>query len=126
MAGDNKIYARVAIVADGDLLCEETSVTITRETGSNAVDTVINGYSGESPGSPKVMVDVENVVPAAGFEFDVGSFMSGMTPIEMSGFVGNAKIVIKGFVIEDSLKHGVNNAATYSFKVRGKFQEYVV
>lgn len=125
MAGNLQLYTLVYCTINGALLTEEASVTVTRSTNSQAVNTVAKGYAGESPGAAMMEVDVDNAVPAADFEFDPGDNMAALTPAEM-GLVGpgGKRLKGKGFIISDTLKHGVNSESMISFKFRGGFAKW--
>lgn len=63
---------------------------------------------------------VDSAIPAGGFEFDAGQKLAGLIPADLyvQGPGGNT---LKGkcFIISDSIRHGVNQPASYSFKARG-------
>jgi uncharacterized membrane protein YcgQ (UPF0703/DUF1980 family) len=118
------LYSLIYVLADSALLSEEASVTMSRSTGSSEVKTVAKGYAGESPGAAMVELDVTNMVPAAGIEFDAGKYMSTMTPIEMGLLAFGKQLTFKGFIISDSIKHSVGSESSYDFKVRGGFTSW--
>jgi len=119
MAGSLKQYTLLFGVANGSLLAEEQEIDMTRTTNSQPVSTVLNGYSGESPGAPMQEVDIQNAVPAAGFEFDAGKYMLGLIPVSIQVIgPGGKSNKGQGFIIQDSVRHGVNQEARYSFRVR--------
>jgi len=120
MAGNLQKYVLLFWTADGALLAEEKSGSIDRATNSQAVNTVAKGYAGESPGAAMSEFSVENAVPAPGFEFDAGAKMAALIPTHLY-IIGPGGNQYRGecFIISDSLKHGVNQEATYSFRARG-------
>lgn len=124
MSGDNQIYALAYALVDGALLCEETSLSVQRQSGSSPVVTVHKGYAGESPGAGMLTCDIENVIPASGFEFDAGGHISNLKEVELGILMGGKVCVAKGFIYEDDFKHAANSPATYSFKFRGKLAEF--
>jgi hypothetical protein len=103
----------------GGLLAEEQEIDITRSTQSQAIETVLKGYAGESPGAPMQEVDIINAIPAGGFEFDAGANMIALIPVNIQLLGPGGKTNRgTGFVIKDTIRHGVNQAARYSFTVR--------
>jgi hypothetical protein len=126
-----QLYAIGEIYIGSKLLAQEGSLSVSRKTNSQAIMTVANGYSGESPGAPMCEVEVTSAVPAAGFELDPGDYM-GAEP-EASTVVAALRVVsftihaagkllqFKGFIIEDSFSHAVNSEAKLNFKARGEF-----
>ena len=120
-----QLYTPIYVSKDGTLFAEATNCTFTRNTNSQKIDTILKGYSGESPGAINVECDVENAVPVAGLEFDAGDVMNTLTPIELGFATADGKTaVFKGFVIKDSGKHGTGTATSYSFSFRGQFAEF--
>jgi hypothetical protein len=106
-------------VVGGALLAQEQEIDFTRTTQSQAVDTVIGGYSGESPGSPMLEVDINNAAPQGGFEFDAGPYIASLTPVAIQ-IIGPGGKVMKGdgFIIQDNGRHGVNQQMRYNFRIR--------
>lgn len=123
-ATDPQLYTLIYCTADSALLSEEASVTLNRETASAPSKTVAKGYAGETPGAAMCELDVSNMVPAAGMEFNAGKFMKTMTPVEMGLLSHGQQLTFKGFIIGDTMKHAVNGDAGYDFKVRGSFADW--
>jgi hypothetical protein len=113
------LYSILVAVVNGTLLAQEQEVDFTRTSNSIAIDTVILGYAGESPGSPMLEVDIQNALPQGGFEFDAGPYIASLTPVAIQ-VIGPGGKVMKGdaFIISDQGRHGVNQAARYSFRMR--------
>lgn len=124
MAADPQLYTLIYVTADSGLLSEEASVSMSRSTNSHPSTTVAKGYAGETPGAPTIELDITNMVPAAGIEFDAGEYMATMTPVEMGLLSHGKQLTFRGFIIGDSLKHSVNAESSYDFKVRGAFAKF--
>lgn len=121
---DLQLYTLIYLTADSSLLSEEASVSLSRETGSTAAKTVAKGYAGETPGAPMCELQVSNMVPAAGMEFDAGEYMKAMKVIEMGLLSHGKQLTFKGFIISDSIKHSASGDAGYDFSVRGQFSSW--
>ena len=119
MSGNVQLYALLFVGIEGTLLAEEQQVDLTRTTNSQPISTVAKGYAGESPGAAMLELDVTNAIPQAGFEFDMGSKMAGLIPVnfQVRGPGGKTNFGT-GFVYQDSITHGVNQEAKYSFRLR--------
>lgn len=125
MAEEAQLYTLLYCTIGGKLLTEEGSMTVRRSTNSIAVATVAKGYAGESPGAAMVEIDIENAVPAAGFEYDAGDDMEALNFVELGCIgPGGKQLVARGAITEDSLQGGVNAESKYSLKFRGAFQKY--
>lgn len=100
-------------------MAEEQQIDVIRTTNSQAVATVPNGYSGESAGAGMTEFTVRSAIPQGGFEFDMGRFMAALIPVnvQITG-PGGKSIKNKAFVIRDSVRHGVNQEASYEFNGR--------
>lgn len=114
-------YTKATVYLNGKLLTEESSVDITRTTGSQPVKTTAKGYAGESPGSPMCEVTCENAVPSADFEVDAGSYMLDLEVVELTIFAGGRTATSKGTIYEDNFSHAVDNQSKLRFKFRGQF-----
>lgn len=123
-ATDPQLYTLMYALADSALLSEEASISLNRSTGSSEVKTVAKGYSGETPGAAMCELDVNNMIPAKGIEFNAGKYMKTMTPIEMGLLSHGEQLLFKGFIIADSFRHSANGDAGYDFKVRGAFADF--
>lgn len=124
MAAEPQLYTIIYVLVDSALLSEEASVSVTRATGSSESKTVAKGYAGETPGAPTIEVDVTNMIPAAGIEFNAGKYMSTMTPVELGLLSHGQQLTFKGFIVSDSFKHSVNSESSYEFKARGAFADF--
>lgn len=119
-----QLYTLAYCTADGKLLTEEASITVTRASNSQAVNTVAKGYAGESPGAPTIEIQVTNAVPAADFELDAGEFIQTLKTVEMGVIVAGKQLKAVGFIIQDSFKHSVNSESQYDFTFRGSFAPF--
>jgi hypothetical protein len=112
-------FSILVAVTGGTLLTMEQEVDFSRTSNSTAVDTVLLGYAGESPGAPMLEVDIHSAMPSAGLEFDAGPYIASLipVPIQVTGPGGKS---MKGdaFIISDNGRHGVNQQARYSFRMR--------
>ena len=117
MAGNDQLYSLLFITTDGTLLAEEQQIDIKRTSNSQRVMTVAKGFAGLSPGAPLVEISVTNAMPSAGFEFDMGKKILGLIPVDVQ-VLGPGGTALKGkaFVESDTIRHGVNQAASYSFE----------
>jgi hypothetical protein len=123
-ATDPQLYTLIYCTADSGLLSEEASVSLDRSTGSTPAKTVAKGYAGETPGAPMCELQVSNMVPAAGIEFNAGKYMGTMTPVEMGLLSHGQQLQFKGFIVGDSIKHSAGGDAGYDFTVRGAFADW--
>jgi hypothetical protein len=120
----NQLYSLAYVLVDGSILTEEASVTVNRATNSQPVNTVAKGYSGESPGAASVEIQVSSAVPSADFEMNPGKFMKSLKEVEIGVLVAGKQLTAKGFFVQDSFKHSVNNESMLEFTFRGAFADY--
>lgn len=120
-----QIYAQAGVLINGLLLAQESSVTVARSTNSQAVNTVMLGYAGESPGAKMVEITVRNAVPSADFELNPGKFMIRLEEVEV-GILGpgGKQLTARGFIISDNFQHAVNSESSLEFSFRGKMKDW--
>lgn len=121
---DVGLYSVMYVLANGSLLAEHGSASISRSTGSAQNLSVAKGYSGETPGAPMCEIQVTGIVPAAGLEFDAGKYMKAMTPVELGLLSHGKQATVKGFIINDALKHSVGSEESYDFSFRGPMPDF--
>lgn len=114
------MYSLLYVVTNGTLLAEEQSVDMSRTSNAQTVLTVAKGFAGVSPGAAMIEVDVTNAIPSGGFEFDMGAKIAGLIPIDVQVLGPGGKSTNgKMFVVSDTIRHGVNQEAKYTFKALG-------
>lgn len=121
---DPQLYSLIYLLADSALLSEEASVSFTRDAGNQVAKTVAKGWAGITPGVGSVQLDVTNMIPANGQEFDAGPYMASGTPIEMGLLCAGKQATFKGYIMGDSFKHSVGSEAAYDFKVEGAMTQF--
>jgi hypothetical protein len=121
---NQQVYTNALVYIDDALLSQESRVTVRRMSGSNPVDTTALGYAGESPGSPRVEIDVTNAVPSADFEFNPGQFMKLLRQCKVTIFAAGKQLTSKGQIFTDNFSHSVNAETTLEFQFRGGFADW--
>ena len=121
MAGNLAIYALAYVTIENALLTQEGSVSLRRTTGSQAVLTVPNGYSGESPGAAMCEMEIESAIPFAAVEYDPTKVMQGLIPVEVGMILAGKTYKSKGFIHEDDYRHAVNQESKQTLRFRGTF-----
>ena len=121
MSGNLSQYSLLFVTVNGALLAEEQSVQIDRATNAQPVNTVPSGYSGDSPGAGMCEFTVVSAVPAPGQEYDAGPAMAALSTAQVY-VLGPGGKTLKGecSIYGDSMRHGVNQAAEYTFRARSK------
>lgn len=115
MSGNLKLYSIVFAGINGPTLVEEQEIDIERSSGAQPIHTVAGGFSGVSPGSGLTQINIKSAIPAAGFEFDAGKSINGLIPVDVQVSCAGKTLTGQAFIISDSIRHGVNQEATYSF-----------
>ncbi len=119
-----QVYTLAYVTADGKLLTEEASVTVSRNANAQPVNTVAKGWAGVSPGAPSIQIQVKNAVPAADFELNAGQHIVSLKTVEIGVIVAGKQLVAKGFILEDTFSHSVNSESNYDFTFHGGFEDY--
>lgn len=118
-----QVYTLVTVLVDGALLTEESQVSVDRDSRAQEVATTAKGFAGFSPGAPITRIEVDNAVPSSDFELNPGKFFTtpgDLIPCEITLFAASRTLTSKGFVIKDTLRHGVNAEARISFSFVGE------
>lgn len=119
-----QLYSLMFVTVNGRLMTEEFSVSVSRSSNSQPVQTTAKGYAGESPGGAMTEVDVTSAVPAADFEYNAQDAIEGLIPVEVGVIMAGKQAIVKGFIIADTFKHSVNSESSYDFKMRGPFAKF--
>jgi hypothetical protein len=115
--------ALVKIVGVG-VLCQEASVSVEKKSGLNPVFTTCEGLAGASQGATTCEVSVENAVPSTDFEFNPDPYMRSGTVVEIWVDMAGRRTVMKGFIMDASYSHSVNDASKMSFKMLCRFGDF--
>jgi hypothetical protein len=110
-------YSNAFVTIDGRLLAEEASVSIQKNSGLNPVFTVAKGFAGMSQGAGTMEISIENAVPSADFEFNPDEYLKAGAVVEVGVVMANRQTVAKGFILEASYSHSVNQESKLSFKI---------
>lgn len=121
---DTKLYSDIQVYVEGALLTEENHVTVTRDANFKEVDTVARGFAGVSRGSGRTTLQIRNAVPAAGVEFDPGSYMKALQTVEITLFRAGAQLTGKFYVRTDTSEHSVNAESSLNFDAIGPFVDW--
>lgn len=115
-----QVYEKAAVLIEGQLLSESTTVSVDSDPKLNEIYTMQKGFAGVSPGAEVTTIEVENTVPRIGFEYDYLASLQGVKVVEVTIFAHAKKTTCKGFLTKVSQKYGVNQAATVSFSFIGE------
>lgn len=118
------LYSKATVYWNGQLLSEESSVTIRRMSGAQQVKTVAKGFAGMSPGSPMIEVTVSNAVPSSDFELNPGQTIQQNEVGELTVFAAGRTLTTKGFIIDDNFSHAVDTASKLDFTFNGQFADW--
>src|SRR5688572_19231730 len=94
-------YSKTTVLWNGQLLAEESSLTVRRISGAQVVKTVAKGFAGLSAVAPMCEISVENAVPAEDCELDTGESIEGLILGELTIFAAGRTLTSKGFIIDD-------------------------
>lgn len=119
-----QLYTMVYVLINGKIMMEEASVTLNRDSGAQPVHTVGRGFAGVSLGAPQLTATIENAIPLSGFEYDAGQAIETLDVVELGLLCAGLALSTKGFVLKDSVRHGVGQQSGYSFEFIGDFKQF--
>jgi len=94
---------------------QSSSITVDYDSGNKDVDTLLLGRAGHSRGSKKFTINVENPVPAAGFEVDWMALGLAQGEVELGFVLAGKTWNFVGDIRTTNLRSGVDNPNTQSF-----------
>lgn len=115
---NKRTHYNASVYVNGNLLTEESNVTVKRESGGNAVKTVAKGYAGRSPGAPTTTITVKNAVPSLEFELNPGQYINNNESVEISIFADGRTLTIDGHISNDNFDEcakGTDTALQFEF-----------
>lgn len=107
------------------LQLEMQSFTIKRSSGATGVDTAAKGFAGQSPGSPKMTISVQSAVPAAGMEFDPGTYIKNLDVADIVIFAASRTLSTSGFINDDTFSYSVNSEGKIDMEIVAQMAEWV-
>lgn len=110
-------YVRV----NGNTVTLSTQIKIDLATNNQGVDTMLEGYAGHSKGSKVYTVEVENPVPAEGFEVDWLGIAEAQEEVDVDFVLpGVVDFGFQGEIDSAGLETATNKAANATMKFTGK------
>jgi hypothetical protein len=103
------------ILYRGTPVLQSSSISVDYDSGNKDVDTLLLGRAGHSRGPKKYTVNVENPIPAAGFEFDWDALAFAQGEVELSFRLAGKTWNFIGDIRTSGLKSGVDSANAQSF-----------
>jgi hypothetical protein len=115
------VYDQVFQYINGALLAENTTITLALEGQEQDVNTIVKGFSGQTPGPTKVVASCSNVIPISGFEVDTWNMQLNSVKVEMKfQFGGSGKaLTSEGFIRGNKIEGGVGNTTGLDFEFHG-------
>lgn len=125
MSGNTTLYTLLYATVENALLAEEQSIDMKRIGGGQIVGTVAKRFAGISPGMSLCQITITSAVPVGGFEYDPGQVIDGYVPVEV-GIVGPGGKTgkSKGFIMEDEIKHAMNQESSHTMMFTGPFPQF--
>lgn len=117
------IYDQLYIRVNGKPLAENTKLDLSLEGDMPEVMTIMQGFAGITPSPVVRRISGSNVVPIAGFEFDLEEMFLNHTEVEVAvQFGGSGKISSsKGYFVKAvKLSAGVGQTVGYDFEFVSK------
>lgn len=125
MSGNSVLYSLLFAGVENALVTECTSVEMKRMGGGQVQHTIAKRFAGISPGSSFCTMSLTMAVPAAGFEYDPGTAIDGYIPTELAVIgPGGQTAKSKGFILEDDIKHGVDQPVTHTISFIGPLPQW--
>lgn len=117
-------YSNAYVFVNGQLLTQESSVTIEKKSNSKPMVTLHKGFAGLSKGAGMAEITVENAIPAKDIEFLPDFFIKEGDSLEIGSVLGSRQMICRGFVTDASYTHQINENAKLSFKATCRLEVF--
>ena len=119
-----QLYSKAYVIVNGQLLTQESSVTIEKKSNSKPITTVHRGFAGLSKGAGMAEITVDNAIPVKDIEFLPDFFIKDGDSIEIGSVVGARQMICRGFVTDATYSHQTNENAKLSFKAMCRLEVF--
>lgn len=119
-----KTYTNAYVIINGQILTQETSVTLEKKSNSRPITTLHNGFAGFGKGAGVIEITVDNAIPTADIEFQVDFFIKEGDSIEVGVVLGSRQTIAKGFITDATYSHSTNDHAKLSFRATCRLENF--
>lgn len=122
------IYTNIFVYLNGALLAEAVTVDTTLDSSQEPIFSVTNNFEGMSPGPFMRTINVGNVVPIEGAEFDFEDAMVTSQKVEMILVEGGTgwHTHSMGAIVSVSRSGSVGKTAMLSFTFKGTSEPFTI
>ena len=115
-------YSRALVYWNGQLLTEESSVSVKRASNSQIIKTTVKGFAGMKQGAPMVNISVSNAVPSSTYEMDPGIFINQTLQGQVTIVIGDPSkqqksLTVNGFITDDNFSDAVDTPSKLEFDI---------
>ncbi len=119
-----QLYSNAYVAVDGKLLTEESSISVEKKSGLNPVFTTVGGLAGATQGASTAEISIDNAIPSADFEFNPDAYMRTGAVVEVGVIMASRISVFKGFIMDATYSHSVNDSSKLSMKMLCRFSDF--
>lgn len=121
---DLQLYSNAYVLLNGALLTQESSVSVEKKSNSTPTYTLAMGFAGLSQGAGIIEINIENAVPSKDFEFHPDLNVRTGEPVEIGIVMAGRQTLIKGFILNASYHHSVNDASKMSMSLICRYADF--
>jgi hypothetical protein len=121
-----QVYDNIYVFMNGVLLQESTQVQISWEGDDQDIFTLVKGFAGISPSPVKIVIQLTNVAPPTGSEFDApGAFIAKTKQVckLQKGATGET-IEVECFVRAPATSAGVGQVTNENYSLHGEAKSW--
>jgi len=128
------IYSKVLVYLNGQLFSQNTSVKMTRKSGTTPQATLFKSYAGVKQGQSILEIDCSELVPVEGFELnsETGQFMGGNEQgfnsapefVTITLVAGGNTLTTIGTIEGDDIAYSVNSHTAMNFRFVGAYADW--
>ncbi len=123
-------YTRVTVAWNGQILFQESSVSMTQANHASPAKSVLLGFNGMTVGAGDITGKITNIVPSAGFEMDATPFINGVISGKITFSRGDPSTQIytlttNAWLTSSTLGHSVDANTSYEFDFMAQPAEWI-
>jgi hypothetical protein len=108
-------YAQLAVIMDGNVLEQISSIHLSWNSGNQRVDLLNTGLSGFTPGSGDVTIEVGFMTPIGGLEDDFTGKLTNRDYVTMQVPIGGKDYIGKGKIDKCDISQSTNASVEGTF-----------
>lgn len=123
-------YTRVTVSWNGQILFQESSLSMTQASHASMAKSVLLGFAGMTVGAGDITGKITNIVPSSAFEMDATPFINGVISGKITFTRGDPSTTIwtlttNAWLTSSTLGHSTDANTSYEFDFVGQPSQWI-